>query len=297
MRCSSSMNSKDKKGIYVHIPFCKSKCHYCDFCSVVPSGDIIDRYVDALKREAEGYKRKNKIKADTVYFGGGTPSFIGAERLSDILLHLRKVFDISPDAEITAECNPSSCGGDFFSRLIDSGLNRISLGLQSADPRERKAIGRLTDADAAKQAALNAKKAGFNNISLDLMLGLPFQNTESLKNSIDFCADAGVTHVSAYILKAEEGTPFYEKLSIEGAKKMNLPDEDAVCDLYLFAAEYLQEKGFEQYEISNFCKKGHISRHNYKYWNLDEYIGLGVSAHSFFEGKRFFNTRDIDEYI
>lgn len=291
------MNSKDKKGIYVHIPFCKSKCHYCDFCSVVPSGDIIDRYVDALKREAEGYKRKNKIKADTVYFGGGTPSFIGAERLSDILLHLRKVFDISPDAEITAECNPSSCGGDFFSRLIDSGFNRISLGLQSADPRERKAIGRLTDADAAKQAALNAKKAGFNNISLDLMLGLPFQNTESLKNSIDFCADAGVTHVSAYILKAEEGTPFYEKLSIEGAKKMNLPDEDAVCDLYLFAAEYLQEKGFEQYEISNFCKKGHISRHNYKYWNLDEYIGLGVSAHSFFEGKRFFNTRDIDEYI
>lgn len=297
MSSKAIMRNTKKKGIYIHIPFCKSKCMYCDFCSVVPVGDITDRYVTALKNEALRYKRTEKIKADTVYFGGGTPSFIGAERLADILSTVKDVFSIDSDAEITAECNPSSCNEEFFIKLKESGFNRISLGLQSTSETERKAIGRLTSASQAKKAVAQALTASFNNISLDLMLGLPNQTKDSLKESIDFCAEAGVTHISAYILKAEEGTPFFDRLRKEGADSLNLPDEDSVCDLYLFAADYLETKGFKQYEISNFAKDGFASRHNLKYWNADEYIGLGASAHSFFEGKRFYNTRNIDDYL
>ena len=275
-------------GLYIHIPFCNGKCPYCDFYSVTPKSKTVSNYVDTVCKEID----KADGVYDTVYFGGGTPSLIGSDNIARIMSHINR----TSDCEATLECNPSDTGAvnsKFdFSVVAKSGINRISMGLQSADDTERKTLGRRGGCDDVERAIKRAKEAGIDNISLDLMLGIPEQTEESLKKSIEFCKNSGAKHVSAYILKIEERTPF-NKIK----DTLSLPDEDATCDLYFFAADELEKAGFNQYEISNFSQPGFESRHNLKYWRCEEYLGIGASAHSFVDGKRFYYERSIDGFI
>lgn len=285
------------KGLYFHIPFCRSRCPYCDFYSLLPN-DYIDKYVSSVtveivtgRRTAE-FTKYSDLSFDTVYFGGGTPSLIGGEKLCEILNTAKNHYHISDNAEITVECNPSAVGNDFFRRIAEGGFNRVSIGLQSAVDSERRALGRLSGADEVQKTVDRALRSGITNISLDIMLGIPNQTIESLDRTLDFCVNSGAKHISAYILTLEENTVFYKR-----REKLHLPDEDAVCEMYLHAAERLEKVGFCQYEISNFAKSGFESRHNLKYWNDEEYLGLGASAHSFINGKRFYFPRSAAGFI
>lgn len=275
-------------GLYIHIPFCKSKCPYCDFYSFIPKSDIIDLYTQKLCRDISGLDNV----FDTVYFGGGTPSSIGADKIAEILDKVH----FTADAEITVECNPSDTGGkdtefDFYT-IAKSGVNRISMGLQSAVDTERKKLGRRSGCNEVKRAISRADDAGIDNISLDLMLGIPEQTDESLDKSLDFCRSSGAKHISSYMLQLEDGTYFKKH-----ADSLNLPDEDATCDFYLHTCKVLSANGFEHYEISNFALNGYEGKHNLKYWRDEEYIGLGPAAHSFIDGKRFFYPNDIQKYL
>lgn len=281
----------DKLGLYIHIPFCKNKCAYCDFYSGKADEKKYAEYLTQLKDKIKYWSDKTCKALTSIYIGGGTPSVLGTERLCYILSCVKKNFTVNKDAEITVEVNPDSGKDLDYSVLNEYGVNRISVGMQSADESELWALGRIHSLDDVIITVNKAKDSGINNISLDLMLGIPFQTKESLKKSIDFCARLGVTHISSYILKIEEGTQFYKN-------KSSLPfqGDDAQAELYLTAVDYLKSLGYEQYEISNFSKPGFESRHNTSYWKLDEYIGIGPSAHSFFNGKRFFYERDFRSF-
>lgn len=278
-------------GLYIHIPFCKSKCPYCDFFSGKGNEQKYEKYANTLIEKIKYWSKKTDKTVSTVYFGGGTPSIIGADLLSDILMAVKRFFKVEKNAEITVEINPDSGKVIDFEKLRHSGFNRISVGLQSACKKELDALGRIHSAADARLTAARAKNSGINNISLDLMLGIPYQTEESLKSSVEFCADCGVTHISSYILKVERDTRFYLN-----RYKLNLPDEDMQAKLYLLAVEKLASLGYEQYEISNFAKKGFESRHNINYWKCGEYIGIGPSAHSFLNGKRFYYSRSFDDF-
>ncbi|MBO5396716.1 MAG: radical SAM family heme chaperone HemW [Clostridia bacterium] len=290
---------RTKAGLYFHIPFCQSKCPYCDFYSLTDKG-LTEAYVNALCEEMKTFdrigefvKKDKKIPVDTVYFGGGTPSLLSPLQLERILASVRENFSLSEDAEITAECNPSSPFlGEFLQSAAENGVNRISLGMQSSSDNERKKLGRRGTASDVENAVKLVRASGIENISLDVMVGVPDSNTGTLKDSLDFVSFLGVPHISAYMLKIEEGT-FYCK----NIDKLNIPDEDETADMYLFMSDYLREKGYLHYEISNFGKEGFISRHNMKYWELAPYIGFGPSAHSFYGGKRFYFPRDINAFI
>ena len=251
--------------------------------------ELENAYTNALVKQFEEAKG---IKADTLYIGGGTPSCINPKNLTQIITTARRCFNVDDSAEITVECNPSSNLEELLPQLAQASVNRISMGLQSAILEERRALGRMATPDDVSRAIEKADKVGIKNTSLDLMLGIPNQTKSSLKQSIDFCTNSGATHVSAYILKIEENTHF-NKIK----NKLNLPNEDETAEFYLTACEQLEEAGFNQYEISNFAKTGCESKHNLKYWNCDEYLGFGASAHSFYEGKRFYYNRDIEGYI
>ena len=286
-------------GIYIHIPFCASRCPYCDFYSVLTDAHA-DAFTDAAADELRTLRRCAPFAGDikerdiaTVYFGGGTPSYIGAQRLSFLLGEVGKNFRIAQNAEITVECNPSSSLSDgFFDRLREAGFNRVSMGMQSAVDTERRKLGRLSGAADVEKAVSACQKAGFDNISLDVMLGVPEQTEESLHRTLAFADSLGVQHISAYMLSLEEGTFFYRKRA-----SLGLPDEDAVCELYLSACEALAQMGYRHYEISNFCKEGFASRHNTAYWKCGEYLGTGPAAHSFINGKRFYYERDLDGFL
>ncbi len=279
----------NKIGLYIHIPFCKSKCPYCDFYSLRSSEADYDDYVEAVKKSLVNWYEKLGKTADTLYFGGGTPSLIGAERINEIVACAASLFGCN--GEITVESNPSCVDGDFFKKISLSGVNRVSIGMQSAVDSERRQLGRLSDIKAVESAVNGAVSAGINNVSLDVMLGVPGQNEKSLGETLDFCVSSGAKHISAYILKLEEGTWFYEN-----SHKLDLPDDDLTADLYLQMVETLAGNSFEQYEISNFSQKGYESKHNLKYWNCEEYLGIGPAAHSFIDGKRFYYPRDIDYF-
>lgn len=278
-------------GLYIHIPFCKSKCPYCDFFSGRASENDYDDYVKVLTDNISLWGSKTDKTVSSIYFGGGTPSILGAERLSLLLNQIKESFTIDNNAEITVEVNPDSGKTLDFYLLKKTGINRISVGMQSAVDNELKELGRLHSANDAEITVKRAQKSGINNISLDLMLGIPCQTIESLKKSIDFCLSCGVTHISSYILKIESGTVF-DRIQ----NKLKLPDEDSQAQLYLFAVDYLKKLGYEQYEISNFSKAGYESRHNINYWKCGEYIGIGPSAHSFFNGKRFYYSRNMEDF-
>lgn len=277
-------------GIYIHIPFCKTKCPYCDFYSFKGDEKQKDSYLDAVLLCLKGYADES-LKIDTVYFGGGTPSVFGGERIGRIISYIRENFDLQENTEITVECNPSSTDEDFVRQVKRAGVNRVSMGMQSAVDAERKMLGRPSDRKDIERAVNLFKNEGIDNISLDLMIGVPFQTMESLDESLDFMLSLSVKHISAYMLKIEEGTPFAEE------KSLSLPDEDTVADMYIHTSERLRERGYIHYEISNFALEGFRSRHNTKYWQCEEYIGVGPSAHSFYKGKRFYYSRSFDDFL
>lgn len=267
----------EKSGLYIHIPFCKNKCPYCDFYSVKYCESAGREYVTRLEEIIKQYQGS----FDTVYFGGGTPSILPAELIGEILCCVRAQFDISDNAEITVECNPSKDLSEDFKKYADYGINRVSLGMQSAVDKERFALGRAAGRKEVERTISYARNAGINNISLDLMLGTPKQTIDSLDCSFDFIESMGVPHVSAYMLKIEEGTKFYEMRD-----RLDLPNEDTVAQMYLKTVDRMNTAGLKQYEISNFARRGFESRHNTKYWTLTPYLGLGKSAHSFWHGER-----------
>ena len=277
-------------GLYLHIPFCKSKCPYCDFYSFSGKDTEKDEYTKILKDRILRISNL-QCKGDTLYIGGGTPSVLGAENLKTLVDTCKNDF-LTDDAEITVECNPHGLNEDFFKTLYSCGVNRISMGLQSAVDSERRILGRLSDRNQVENAVKMAQKVGFSNITLDVMLGIPNQTEKSLNETLDFCISLGVPHISAYMLKLEENTHFYKNQD-----KYNFPDDDLTADLYLQMCETLHSNGIMQYEISNFSKNGFESRHNLKYWLCDEYLGLGPSAHSFLNGKRFYFDRDFKAFM
>ena len=234
-----------------------------------------------------------KIAVDTIYFGGGTPSLLSGVQLERIISSVREAFCVSDDSEITMECNPSSPGlKELLKDASSLGVNRISLGMQSFSDSERRKLGRAGGVSSVENALSYVRGAGIDNISLDVMVGVPDSTVDSLKASLDFADSSGVPHISAYLLKIEEGTYFFRN-----AHKLNIPDEDETADMYLFMSEYLKEKGYLHYEVSNFCKEGFHSRHNMKYWEGVPYLGFGPAAHSFFSGKRFYFPSDISSFI
>lgn len=297
------MISKSKNstyGIYIHIPFCKGKCPYCDFYSVTCKKGLMEEYHKALIASIKNFcgfgevifDKPSNLIVDTVYFGGGTPSVFGEQRISTVINAVKEKFRLLENAEITIECNPSNNLSRLFHEFSKAGGNRVSIGLQSAVNSERIALGRKSTLQQVSSTIDSAKAVGIDNISLDLMLGIPKQTIESLKSSIEFCIEKKVKHISAYMLKLEKNTVFYKQ-----RESLSLPDEDTVCDMYLYLCDILSKNNIHQYEISNFSKKGFESNHNLKYWNSQEYIGFGASAHSFIGGKRFYFTNSIDEYI
>ena len=289
-----SRNNKKPLGIYVHIPFCRSKCEYCDFYSVTcKDSKIMDSYMAAVCthiREAGALAPEYLV--DTIYFGGGTPSYFGADGLIAILDTIRRSFDVAHTAEITFEANPDSVTDRLLRRLRSEGFNRVSLGIQCDQDETLKRIGRPHTYAQAVEAVKKIRRFGFKNISLDLMYGLPGQNLRSWENTLRNVLSLAPEHISCYGLKVEEGTPLYEYQDF-----CNLADDDTQADMYLSAVEILKEHGYRQYEISNFCRKGAVSRHNLKYWTGSEYLGFGPDASSDFAGRRFSIVRDLQSYI
>lgn len=276
----------EKAGLYLHIPFCTNKCPYCDFYSVKYEKESAENYANQLIAEFEKYKAS---AFDTVYFGGGTPSILEPEIIGNILNAARQCFDIDSQSEITIECNPGKNLERDFEKYAAYGINRISLGMQSAVKKERLALGRKAGKQDIAHAILSARKAGITNISLDVMLGTPKQTAKGLQETFDFIEKMNVSHISAYMLKIEENTPFYNLQN-----KLELPDDDTVSDMYLMTVEHLSQMGFNQYETSNFSKPGFESRHNMKYWQLIPYLGIGKSSHSFWNGRRFYYDKDFN---
>ncbi len=278
-------------GLYLHIPFCKRKCAYCDFYSAVFTDELIDRYVDSLKIYIKKWGGKSSRPINSIYLGGGTPSLLN-HRIIPLLDAVKQSFHVTENAEITLEINPQNNIEEILENAKKAGVNRLSIGAQSGNDAFLKNLGRTHTARDTENAVKIAKKLGFSNISLDLMIGLPDSSLETLKSDLDFLINLEPQHISCYILKIEEKTAFYK---LQNA--LNLPDEDGISDQYLFMCEYLESRGFSHYEISNFCKEGYESRHNLKYWRCEEYLGIGPSAHSFLDGKRFYYPKDLKEFI
>ena len=281
-------------GLYLHIPFCKSKCAYCDFYSLPHSEEKMDAYTAALIRHLEEVApRCARQTVDTVYFGGGTPSYLGEKRLTQLLKTVKKRYHVASDAEITLEANPDSAGDWKTLRVLrKAGFNRISLGVQAADDAMLRRIGRVHTWDQVLSAVAAARMAKLENLSLDLIYGLPGQTLTAWQETLTAAAALEPKHISCYGLKVEPGTPLWQQR--QGAA---LPDDDAQADMYLWTVDYLAKQGYAQYEISNFARPGFESRHNLKYWQLGEYAGFGPGAHSDLGGVRFAYERDLDAYI
>lgn len=283
--------------LYLHIPFCISKCPYCDFISVVyvedPTRDekMVEDYVIALCFELKNF---SGLKVDTVYFGGGTPAILKSEQLNKIIGVIHKNYILTPDCEMTIESNPKTLDKKKTRQLKEMGFNRASLGIQSFNDKELKTLGRIHKSKDAIDSFNLLKQDGFENIGLDLIFGIPGQTLNSWKNSLQRAISLSPYHISTYSLTIEEKTKFYQ-LAKQG--KIKLPSDEKVRQMYLWAIDYLNLKGYKQYEISNFSLPGFESKHNLKYWNHKEYLGFGASAHSFYKNQRRGNTRDIREYI
>ncbi len=281
----------DSVGLYIHVPFCERKCPYCDFYSEKATDELLDKYTKRTCEILIGYSKELSVSFDTLYFGGGTPSLLGNDNLIKIISTVKDNFIFSKK-EITLEMNPSTLPILDLGKLRENGVNRLSIGVQSAVDDELKQLGRSHSLNDARKTIEFAKKSGFTNISLDLMIATPGQTLKTLKESIDFCANQDVQHVSAYLLKVEKGTLFYKN-----KHQLDLKNETEEAKMYLFAVSELERHNFKQYEISNFCKEGYMGKHNLKYWNAEEYLGIGPSAHSFINGKRFFYPRSLKDFL
>lgn len=279
------------RGLYIHIPFCIKKCKYCDFTSFAGREDLFFDYSAKICDEMSGYKGE---KIDSIFIGGGTPSLLDISDLKLITDSLYKTFDIEKNCEFTMESNPKTLSDEKLYELRKMGVNRLSIGVQSFNDEELFKIGRIHNEKDAENAVISAKKAGFSNINIDLMFSLPGQIADSFKKTLKTAVDLDVQHISCYSLILEEGTPLFEEYE---RNEITLPDEECDREMYKYACRELAKSGFLQYEISNFAKNSFECKHNLKYWNCDEYIGLGVAAHSYFENKRFFNTNSVEKYL
>ena len=285
---------KKRLGIYIHIPFCASKCSYCDFYSLAGCDHLMPEYQQALIAHLEESAQAiRNYEVDTVYFGGGTPSFYGADKLVEILNILKLNGNLRLDAEVTVECNPDSISPTAMKLLRQEGVTRLSIGVQASDNNLLKLIGRRHNFQQAKKSVMDARLAGFDNVSVDLMYGLPSQTKRDWADTLAKIVELHPEHISCYGLKLEAGTPMYRDYNGSPI----LPDDDEQADMYSYAAEMLERYGYRQYEISNFSAPGFESRHNLKYWNLDDYMGFGPGAHSCVGTLRYSFVRDLRQYI
>lgn len=284
-------------GIYIHIPFCKNKCQYCDFVSFQGIEDKQEKYINCLIKEIESKNWEEinkKYEVTTIYIGGGTPSFIDSKHIQNLLKTLKEKINLKEEIEITLEVNPGTANKEKILRYKEAGINRLSIGLQSTNNKLLKEIGRIHTYEQFLETYKLAKEAGFENINVDLMLALPNQSIQDLKQSVEDVIKLNSNHISVYSLILEEGTPFYE-LDQEG--KLNLPSEEQERQMYWYVKNKLELAGYNHYEISNFSKFGKESKHNLNCWNQEEYLGFGLAAHSYFDNKRFSNISNLDLYM
>lgn len=281
--------------IYIHIPFCKSRCSYCDFNTYANRDELIDKYFDALLKEIERYSKriKNEYSIKSIYIGGGTPSYVDSEYIERLMLSLKQ-FKLTKNCEITIECNPESLSEDKIERYKDCGINRFSLGIQCLDNDVLKTMSRIHNADQAVNAINNLKKHGINNISADLIIGFPGQSIEAVEKSINMLIALEIQHLSVYSLKVEENTLLRRMID---EKKVEVLDDSIDRDMYHMSTQILESHGYMQYEISNFAIVGKESKHNMGYWLHTPYIGFGAGAFSYFDNNRFSNITDPQEYI
>ncbi len=277
----------DLLGIYIHIPFCVRKCYYCDFCSFPPLAGV-QNYTQALISDI---RKHGSIRADTLYVGGGTPTYIPSDLLCQVISEAVKSFGLDGQSEISVECNPGTADISYFRALHRCGVNRLSIGMQSANADELSALGRIHDFEQTKKAVHDARTAGFENINLDLMYGIPHQTPQSFTHSLKQALSLSPEHISAYALKVEDGTEFYKRID-----ELPLPDEDTVCDMLDGACEILQAHGLHRYEISNFAKSGYECRHNIKYWRCTPYLAFGSSASGYYGDVRYTFNRSLGDY-
>ncbi|MBE6602093.1 MAG: radical SAM family heme chaperone HemW [Ruminococcaceae bacterium] len=290
------MRTLEKKtlGLYLHIPFCRSKCLYCDFCSQPNRSESEHAaYTEALCRDLRARAETcSAYTVDSVYVGGGTPTSLAPALLQKILDTVFSCYHIEPHAEITVECNPATESRALFECLVSAGANRLSIGAQSVHDGELRALGRLHCFSDLSKTVSDARAAGFENLSVDVMFGIPLQTEESYLQTLCKLSELQPNHISAYGLTVETGTPFGRM-----GDRLRLPDEETTRRMYFSGIDLLAQRGFRQYEISNFALDGYESRHNLKYWNCDEYLGFGPAAYSDFGGRRFGNSRDISSYL
>ena len=282
-------------GMYLHIPFCKSKCPYCDFCSFPrPDADTVQAYVDELVRRMDAWSARCRGRTvDTVYLGGGTPTMLTPSQAEEIMRAIYDRFTVEPDAEVTVECNPATADRAALAHWRTLGGNRLSMGAQSAQPDELKALGRLHTWDDVCRTVEDARAVGIDNVNVDFMMGVPRQTLDTLADTLCRAIALEPDHLSAYCLMLEEGTPYARR----GSDALGLPDEDTVVDMYDAASAIIREAGYEHYEISNYAKDGKRSRHNLHTWQAREYLGIGVAAHSYLDGERFGNSRDMAAFL
>lgn len=278
-------------GVYVHIPFCKRKCEYCDFISYCNKDNLIETYVEALKKEINLQNIQSYI--DTIYIGGGTPSYIESKYIKEIMKEIKKK-NIRKNAEITIEVNPGTVTEAKLKDYKECGINRLSIGLQSTKDELLRQIGRIHDYNQFLETYKLARKVGFENINVDLMIGLPNQKIMDLKESLNKIIELQPEHISVYSLIVEEGTPISKKIQ---SGELTLPNENEERNMYWYVKNTLELSGYNHYEISNFSKNGYESRHNMSCWNQCQYFGFGVAAHSYRDITRYSNITDINEYI
>jgi putative coproporphyrinogen dehydrogenase len=282
-------------GIYMHIPFCKRKCAYCDFISFSDKTELIEKYVLALEKEIDKCNiNKDNYKIKTIYFGGGTPSFIESKYIVEILESAKRKFNISKTAEITIEINPGTITEEKLKDYYEAGINRISFGLQSTNSELLELVGRIHSYSSFIEGYKLARKVGFKNINVDLMIGLPVQTVKDVQIDLERIIELNPEHISVYSLIVEEGTRIEEKIK---NKELYLPPEELERKMYWEVKKQLEKAGYVHYEISNFAKPGYESKHNLSCWNQEEYLGFGIAAHSYFNGERYSNTEDFDKYF
>lgn len=287
----------DKIELYIHIPFCVSKCRYCDFLSFSSDDDTVRKYTDALIREISSKKNKENI-TDTIFIGGGTPSLLDVKYIKEIFDSLYDDFNISDDAEITIEANPGTITKEKAKAYAELGINRISMGLQSADNEALKKLGRIHDFNQFLESYDILRNEGMSNINVDIMSGLPGQSVAKYEETLYKVCAVNPDHISAYSLIVEEGTPFYQMYNpVDGLRRDELPDEDSEREQYYITRDILKDAGYFRYEISNYSKPGYECRHNTGYWRGVPYIGMGLGASSLWNGTRYNNTGDMSEYI
>lgn len=282
-------------GIYVHIPFCKQKCSYCDFISYSNKNNLVDKYIEKLKKEIkEKTENLNEYEVTTIYIGGGTPSYIEGTHITEILDVIKNNYNIKKDAEITIEVNPRTAIKEKLEAYVKSGIKRISIGLQSCNAHLLKMLGRIHTFEEFLNTYKLAKETGFTNINVDLMIGLPNQTLEDVTDSLRKIVNLNPNHISVYSLIIEDGTPIEKKID---RGELELPDEGLERKEYWEVKRTLEKFGYKHYEISNFAKEGYESKHNVNCWEQKEYIGFGVAAHSYINQTRFSNVENLEEYL